>query len=93
MKKLLLLSLLFTIFVVLLPTNKVIAQHKTAIGTASDDYCDGWELGWKEGWKYVKGEYSYPPYPPYCPFPDFGRDKFKDGYNRGFLAGKKAAEK
>ena len=60
---------------------------------AQNAYCRGWEQGWEEGWKYVKGEFSIPPIAPICPIPEVGRDRFTDGYNRGFVAGKRAAEK
>lgn len=62
-------------------------------GAASlDGYSEGWADGWKEGWKYVKGPYSYPPYPPYAPYPRPGQNTYKDGYNRGFMAGAAAAQ-
>jgi hypothetical protein len=57
------------------------------------DYCDGWKDGYCEGWKDVKGAYAICPITPICPIPEMGRDRFKDGYNRGFKAGSKAALK
>lgn len=59
----------------------------------ADDYCAGWEDGYCEGWKDVKGAMSLCPITPLCPLAELGRDKYKDGYNRGFKAGYRAAQK
>lgn len=64
-----------------------VAQPVSATTSFLDDYSDGWEDGWAEGWKYVKGPYSIPPIAPIAPIPRIGQDKYKDGYNRGFVAG------
>ena len=55
-------------------------------------YNTGWNTGWAEGWKYVKGEFSIAPIPPIPPIPEIGRDKYIDGYNRGFVAGMHKAQ-
>ena len=60
--------------------------------TASTDFCDGWKEGYKEGWCFDVNFGCMPPPPPLCPLPDVGRDTYKDGYNRGFLQGKKDKE-
>lgn len=65
---------------------------KTEITLASD-YCDGWKDGYCEGWKDVKGQYAICPITPICPIPEIGKDRYKDGYNRGFKAGSRAAQK
>lgn len=57
-----------------------------------DDYCDGWEDGYCEGWKDVKGQFAICPITPICPLPEIGRDRYNDGYNRGFKAGARAAD-
>lgn len=74
------------------PTQNALA-HQPAV-MVDDDYCDGWKDGWAEGWKYIKGQYSLPPLAPICPIPEIGKNKYKNGYNRGFVAGmRKAQEK
>lgn len=62
-------------------------------GPMKSDYCEGWESGYCEGWKDVRGQFAFCPIAPPCPIPDPTRDRFVDGYNRGFKAGSKAAEK
>lgn len=62
-------------------------------GPIESDYCDGWESGYCEGWKDVRGQFAFCPITPPCPIPEPTRDRFVDGYNRGFKAGSKAAEK
>ena len=57
-----------------------------------DDYCDGWEDGYCEGWKDIKGQFAICPITPICPLPEIGRDRYRDGYNRGFKAGVRAAD-
>ena len=57
-----------------------------------DDYCDGWEDGYCEGWRDIKGQFAICPITPICPLPDIGRDRYRDGYNRGFKAGARAAD-
>jgi len=56
---------------------------------ASSEFCDGYQDGYEEGWCY--GEFScLPPLPPLCPLPNLGEDGFRDGYNRGFIEGRRA---
>jgi hypothetical protein len=57
------------------------------------DYCDGWEDGYCEGWKDVKGSMALCPLTPLCPLSELGKDRYRDGYNRGFKAGSRAANK
>ena len=59
---------------------------------ATTDYCDGWEAGYCEGWRYEKGVNAVCPIAPVCPIPELGRDKYQDGYNKGFTKGQKAAK-
>ncbi len=61
--------------------------------TSNSDFCDGWEDGYCEGWKDVKGSLSLCPLTPLCPLPAIGQDTYKGGYNRGFKAGSRAAQK
>ena len=56
-------------------------------------YCSGWASGYCEGWKDVKGVYAICPVTPICPIANIGQDTYKDGYNRGFKAGRAAAKK
>jgi len=73
-------------------TTRNTVSAKTEISLASD-YCEGWADGYCEGWKDVKGQYAICPITPICPIPEIGKDKYKDGYNRGFKAGSRAAER
>jgi hypothetical protein len=61
--------------------------------SSSDKYCEGWEDGYCEGWKDVKGQFAICPIAPICPIAEIGKDRYKDGYNRGFKAGYNAAKK
>jgi hypothetical protein len=93
MKKVLFIATIFSVFVVLtaFTTSKnYLPKTETAIAS---DYCDGWEDGYCEGWKDVKGPYAICPITPICPIPEFGKDRYRDGYNRGFKAGSRAAQK
>jgi hypothetical protein len=56
------------------------------------DYCQGWADGYCEGWKDVKGSFALCPLTPLCPLPELFKDRYKDGYNRGFKAGSIAAQ-
>jgi hypothetical protein len=73
------------------------SQSTTTIANAEraikSDYCKGWEEGYCEGWKDVKGQFAICPITPICPIPEVGLNKYKDGYNRAFKAGMKAAKK
>jgi hypothetical protein len=59
----------------------------------ADEYCEGWEDGYCEGWKDVKGQFAICPITPICPLPEIGKDRYRDGYNRGFKAGSRAAQR
>ena len=50
-------------------------------------YCAGWDDGYCEGWKDVKGVFAICPITPICPIPEINRERYKDGYNRGFKTG------
>ena len=59
-----------------------------------DEYNEGWKDGYCEGWKDVKGQFAYCPYPPYPPYPKYDCPKgYRCGYNRGFKAGMRAAQR
>jgi hypothetical protein len=70
--------------------NSLKAQTDSVLST---DYCDGWKDGYCEGWKDVKGAMTMCPMTPMCPMAEFGKSTYRDGYNRGFKAGTKAAQK
>lgn len=72
-------------------TTSITTPFKTEISFVSD-YCDGWEDGYCEGWKDVKGQYAICPITPICPIPEIGKNRYRDGYNRGFKAGYRAAQ-
>lgn len=59
----------------------------------ASNFCDGWEDGYCEGWRDVKGQFAVCPVAPVCPIPEVNRDRYRDGYNRGFKAGSRAANK
>lgn len=52
------------------------------------DFCDGWEAGYKAGYCY-QIPHCLEPLPPLCPLPKINEDSYQDGYNRGFLKGKR----
>ena len=58
-----------------------------------DPYCDGWEEGYCEGWQSVKGQLSICPISPICPIAKALETEYRDGYNRGFLKGRKDAKR
>lgn len=51
------------------------------------EYSNGWTSGYKAGWCYGQGYGCIEPMVPMCPMPRMGEQGFKDGYNRGFIAG------
>jgi|TARA_B100000085_G_scaffold206580_1_gene190266 hypothetical protein len=56
-------------------------------------YCAGWDDGYCEGWKDVRGVFAICPITPICPIPEINRERYKDGYNRGFKAGYRDASR
>lgn len=52
-------------------------------------YCNGWEIGYVRGYCYQDLE-CVKPLVPLCPLPKLNFDKYQDGINDGFVAGKKA---
>lgn len=55
---------------------------------SSSSFCDGWKDGYKAGYCYQKNPCSIGLIPR-CPMKRMGEKTYKDGYNRGFLRGKK----
>ena len=51
-------------------------------------YHDGWKKGYIKGWCYQDLN-CIEPIVPISPIPKLGFDTYKDGYNDGFLKGKK----
>lgn len=93
MKKVFFIATIFSAFAVLTAfTSSNINNVKTEV-TYKSDFCEGWEDGYCEGWKDVKGQYAICPIAPICPIPEIGQDTYKGGYNRGFKAGSRAAQK
>lgn len=63
----------------------------SAPASADTPFCDGWAAGYVAGYCYQ--QYScLEPLVPLCPLPRLGEDGYKDGYNRGFLAGLNARQ-
>jgi len=73
-------------------TTSNTASTKTNIALASD-FCDGWEDGFCEGWRDVRGQLTLCPITPICPLPEIGQDSYRGGYNRGFKAGSRYAQR
>ena len=78
-----------SILFVMISLMMVFAASSSAI--TEDSYCDGWDDGYCEGWKDERGQFAICPLTPICPIPKVGLDSYRDGYNRGFKAGIKAA--
>lgn len=93
MKKVFLIATIISAFAVLTAfTTSNTNSPKTEI-TLANDFCDGWEDGYCQGWKDVKGQMAMCPMTPMCPMPEMGQDTYIGGYNRGFKAGSRAAQK
>ena len=91
-----LLKPLFIAVMILISISAVVASNPERITepiNQSSTYCDGWKEGYCEGWKDVKGQYAICPVTPTCPIANPGQTRYKDGYNRGFKAGRAAAKK
>ena len=56
----------------------------------ASDFCDGYQEGYKEGYCYGKNA-CIEPLAPLCPLPNVGDSTYQDGYNRGFVDGRRAA--
>lgn len=69
------------------------SNHIEIESLLSNDYCDGWEDGYCEGWRDIKGQFAICPITPICPIPEVGKSRYRDGYNRGFKAGSRAAQR
>lgn len=59
--------------------------------SGSTEYREGWKQGWREGYRHVAGKRALMPLVPMPPMPQLGADSWQDGYNDGFVAGRKAA--
>lgn len=64
----------------------ILAAPSLSLGWGNSVFCRGWEAGYKHGYCY-KEFACIDPITPICPIPDVGEDGYRDGYNRGFLAG------
>ena len=52
------------------------------------DYCSGWKGGYVQGWCH-NIENCITPIVPICPLPSIGQDTYQNGYNDGFLKGRR----
>ncbi len=93
MKKILFIAIIFSAFAVVTAFTERSANSSKNEISLTTDYCDGWEDGYCEGWKDVKGSMALCPLTPLCPLAELGKDRYRDGYNRGFKAGSRAAQK
>ena len=93
MKKILFIMLLSFIGLVTLTSVKSLNISGTVSPTITSDFCQGWEEGYCEGWRDVKGSYAPCPVTPVCPVAPVGKDTYNGGYNLGFKAGSKAANR
>jgi hypothetical protein len=94
MKKVFFIVTILSGFTALTAFTTINLNNSTKVEISStSDFCDGWEDGYCEGWKDVKGRNAICPIAPICPIPKIGEDSFKGGYNRGFKAGSRAAQK
>jgi hypothetical protein len=84
--------LLLVVGIGVFPLASLAGTELKAAVVIQSDYCKGWDYGWQEGWKYVKGN-VIPPMSPMCPMAELNKDRYQDGYNRGFVAGQRAAQK
>jgi len=91
MKKVLFVATIISAFTVLTAFTSEYSDTTKSEKVTQSDYCDGWEEGYCEGWKDVKGPYAICPITPLCPMAEFGKSTYRDGYNRGFKAGSRAA--
>lgn len=57
---------------------------------SQSEFCQGWNAGYPEGYCYQVQGCVAPP-APVCPLPEPGFEKYKDGYNAGFVRGRKDA--
>ena len=64
-----------------------IETNNEPIETTTSSFCEGWEDGFCEGYKDEKGSYSICPITPLCPLPELNKDRYRDGYHRGFRKG------
>ncbi len=87
MKKLLLMLML------VLGASMSQIQPVTATISYNSEYCEGWADGYCEGWRNERGQYSICPVTPICPIAEIGKDRYRDGYNRGFRRGSADARK
>lgn len=68
-------------------SNNTVPKSEPIQSTATTPYCEGWEDGYCEGWKDVKGSLAICPITPLCPLPEAFKDRYRDGYHRGFRKG------
>jgi hypothetical protein len=86
------LVLIMIMLLVTVSVNNNYASNEVSTDSVGqfEDYCKGFDLGFKYGWMSVKGDLSMPPMSPPCPMPEIGETSQLDGYNRGFVVGRRA---
>jgi hypothetical protein len=72
------------------PNNSYVESYYKSYDSS---FCKGWEEGYCEGWKSIRGLLVSCPGSPGCPGPRGLESSYKDGYNRGFLKGRKDASR
>jgi hypothetical protein len=85
MKRLLLLFLLIATIAI---SNTNYNFNTITFVETNSDYCQGWKAGYKAGYCYEK-VYCLEPLTPLCPLPQIGRNSYEDGYNDGFVKGRR----
>ncbi len=96
MKKTLLMVGFLVIVMVAIPRIATTFSGSASQQSASvmgSDFSEGWKAGWEAGWKHVKGQLSIAPIAPVAPLPPLGQNSYQGGYNNGFVAGMKAAQR
>jgi hypothetical protein len=86
MKKLII--LLFVVFTTLVYSKEFTVNKTIDYSVEYSDYCDGWKAGYKAGYCYQQ-VYCLEPLPPLCPLPQISRNSYEDGYNDGFVKGRR----
>ena len=96
MKKSVVVSGFVALMMVALPCVAVTISGGSAEHNASvmgSGFSEGWKAGYEAGWKQVKGQLTIAPIAPIPPIPPIGQNTYQGGYNNGFVAGMKAAQK
>lgn len=77
-------EIVLVLFLALAPVTAMTIANDPTPATA---FCDGWDNGYYAGWCYDDPYGCLAPMAPPCPYPEYDRDSYQDGYNRGLLKG------